>query len=72
MAVSVGSRVQCAYLLLSRAILMTIGQLCFYDQIKQTLLATPYFEDNLITHFSASLGAVRTRLAEDVQLCQDD
>jgi len=40
-----------------RAILMTIGQLCFYDQIKQTLLATPYFEDNLITHFSASLGA---------------
>ena len=51
---------------------MTIGQLCFYDQIKQTLLATPYFEDNLITHFSASLGAVRTRLAEDVQLCQDD
>jgi len=40
-----------------RAILMTIGQLCFYDQIKQTLLATDYFSDNLVTHFSASLGA---------------
>jgi dicarboxylate transporter 10 len=37
---------------------MTIGQLCFYDQIKQTLLATGSFEDNLVTHFSASLGAV--------------
>ena len=41
-----------------RAILMTIGQLCFYDQIKQTLLATGYFQDNLVTHFSSSLGAV--------------
>jgi len=40
-----------------RAILMTIGQLCFYDQIKQTLLSTPYFSDNLITHFTSSLGA---------------
>jgi len=40
-----------------RAILMTIGQLCFYDQIKQTLLATNYFGDNLVTHFTSSLGA---------------
>jgi len=40
-----------------RAILMTIGQLCFYDQIKQTLLATDYFQDNLVTHFTSSLGA---------------
>merc|ERR1719381_82825 len=40
-----------------RAILMTIGQLCFYDQIKQTLLDTPYFSDNLVTHFTSSLGA---------------
>ena len=41
-----------------RAVLMTIGQLCFYDQIKQTLLETPYFSDNLATHFTSSLGAV--------------
>lgn len=40
-----------------RAVLMTIGQLCFYDQIKQTLLETPYFSDNLATHFTSSLGA---------------
>merc|ERR1719431_861157 len=40
-----------------RAVLMTIGQLCFYDQIKQTLLDTPYFSDNLVTHFTSSLGA---------------
>ena len=40
---------------------MTIGQLCFYDQIKQTLLATNYFGDNLVTHFTSSLGAVRIR-----------
>ena len=42
----------------SRAILMTIGQLCFYDQIKQTLLASGLFGDNLVTHFTSSLGAV--------------
>lgn len=36
--------------------LMTIGQLCFYDQIKQTLLETPYFQDNLVTHSTSSLG----------------
>lgn len=40
---------------------MTIGQLCFYDQIKQTLLATDHFQDNLATHFTASLGAVSSR-----------
>ncbi|VDO95635.1 unnamed protein product [Soboliphyme baturini] len=40
-----------------RAIFMTIGQLAFYDQFKQLLLSTPYFHDNLVTHFSASLLA---------------
>jgi dicarboxylate transporter 10 len=38
---------------------MTIGQLSFYDQIKIMLLKSGYFDDNLITHFSASLAAVR-------------
>ena len=39
-------------------VLMTIGQLCFYDQVKGLLLGTPYFSDNLITHFTSSLCAV--------------
>ena len=42
----------------SRAVLVTVGQLCFYDVIKAKLLETPYFEDNLTTHFTSSLGAV--------------
>lgn len=42
----------------SRAILMTIGQLSFYDQIKVLLLSSPYFGDNVATHFTSSLLAV--------------
>ena len=42
----------------SRAVLVTVGQLCFYDVIKQMLLNTKYFKDNLVTHFSSSLCAV--------------
>ena len=42
----------------SRAVLMTVGQISFYDQIKQTLLGTVYFEDNIITHLLSSLSAV--------------
>ena len=39
---------------------MTIGQLCFYDQVKLTLLSFPdYFQDNLVTHFTSSLAAVK-------------
>lgn len=41
-----------------RAILMTIGQLSFYDQIKQYLLTHANMNDNLGTHFAASLSAV--------------
>ena len=41
-----------------RATLMTVGQLSFYDQIKSTLLDTPYFSDNLVCHFTSSLLAV--------------
>ena len=46
----------------SRAVLVTVGQLCFYDVIKAKLLETPYFEDNLTTHFTSSLGAVSTKI----------
>lgn len=42
----------------SRAVLMTIGQLSFYDQVKLFLLKTGYFSDNLTTHFLSSLTAV--------------
>ena len=33
-------------------------QIAFYEQTKQILLGTRYFEDNVITHFSASIIAV--------------
>ena len=42
----------------SRAVLMTIGQLSFYDQIKAGLLSSGYFKDNLVCHFASSLTAV--------------
>lgn len=41
----------------ARAVLMTIGQISFYEQIKQLLLTTPYFGDDLTTHFTSSLAA---------------
>lgn len=42
----------------SRAVLMTVGQLSFYDQVKQILISTSMFADNLVTHFLSSLTAV--------------
>jgi len=53
-----------------RAVLMTIGQLCFYDQVKQTLLETPYFQDNLVTHFTSSLaaGAIATTMTQPLDV----
>lgn len=41
----------------SRAVLMTIGQLAFYDQIKQLILESGMMDDNLTTHFTASITA---------------
>jgi len=54
----------------SRAILMTVGQLSFYDQIKQTMLKSQYFSDNLATHFLASLsaGAIATTLTQPLDV----
>jgi dicarboxylate transporter 10 len=48
----------------SRGMLVTIGQLAFYDEIKCQLLKTKYFSDNVATHFTASLsaGAIATLL----------
>ncbi|XP_063618498.1 mitochondrial dicarboxylate carrier isoform X1 [Cydia splendana] len=54
----------------SRAILMTIGQLSFYDQIKELLLSTPYFGDNVVTHVTSSLcaGGIATTLTQPVDV----
>ncbi|KAK9508952.1 hypothetical protein O3M35_006381 [Rhynocoris fuscipes] len=40
-----------------RAAMMTIGQLASYDVIKAFLLKLDAFDDNPITHFTASVGA---------------
>uniref|UniRef100_A0A1B6CW85 Mitochondrial dicarboxylate carrier n=1 Tax=Clastoptera arizonana TaxID=38151 RepID=A0A1B6CW85_9HEMI len=54
----------------SRAILMTVGQLSFYDQVKIFLLSTSYFTDNPTTHFLSSLtaGAVATTLTQPLDV----
>lgn len=54
----------------SRAVFMTIGQLSFYDQVKKLLLETPYFEDNIMTHFVSSLtaGAIATTLTQPLDV----
>lgn len=41
-----------------RAILMNASQLASYDFFKSELLKTSYFEDNMVVHVAASLGAV--------------
>ncbi|XP_041362936.1 mitochondrial dicarboxylate carrier-like [Gigantopelta aegis] len=54
----------------SRAVLVTVGQLAFYDEIKGMLLKTSYFEDNLVTHFSASImaGVIATFLTQPLDV----
>ena len=42
----------------SRCVLVSIGQMPFYDVVKQGLLGTGYFEDNTKTHLLSSLTAV--------------
>ena len=51
---------------------MTIGQLCFYDQVKAQLLSTDYFSDNLVTHFPSSLcaGAIATTMTQPLDVCK--
>ena len=36
---------------------MTVGQLAFYDEVKNQLLKTGYFKDNVTTHFTAAISA---------------
>lgn len=41
-----------------RASVVSVGQISFYEQVKEMLLATPYFDDDMFTHFTASFAAV--------------
>nr|CAH7728403.1 unnamed protein product [Callosobruchus chinensis] len=54
----------------SRAVLMTIGQLSFYDQIKLMILRTAWFKDNMTTHFICSLmaGGIATTLTQPLDV----
>jgi Mitochondrial carrier protein len=45
-------------MVLVRAVLMTIGQLSFYDQVKQMLVSSGLLKDNVPTHLLASSIAV--------------
>ncbi|XP_066588897.1 mitochondrial dicarboxylate carrier [Prorops nasuta] len=53
-----------------RAILMTMGQLSFYDQIKMTLLNSGYFKDNPTTHVISSMtaGAIATTFTQPLDV----
>ncbi|XP_077980282.1 mitochondrial dicarboxylate carrier-like [Glandiceps talaboti] len=50
----------------TRAILMTIGQVAFYDQVKQTLVSLNVVDDNIIGHFTASTcaGTIATAMTQ--------
>ena len=47
-----------------RGAFVTVGQIAFYEQVKQMMLASGYFKDNVVTHFSSSFvaGATATLL----------
>lgn len=49
-----------------RTALVTVGQISFYEMTKEKLLNTGYFEDNIPTHFTASIfaGTVATILSQ--------
>lgn len=55
---------------MGRSVVMTVGQLTFYDEVKSHLMQTEYFEDNLQTHFVASLtaGAIATTMSQPVDV----
>ena len=40
-----------------RGSLVTVGQIAFYEQVKQVLLASGYFSDSVPTHFLSSFVA---------------
>jgi dicarboxylate transporter 10 len=46
-----------ATMAVTRGAFVTVGQIAFYEQIKQVLLASGYFKDNISTHFTSSFTA---------------
>ncbi|KAL5018771.1 hypothetical protein ScPMuIL_004493 [Solemya velum] len=54
----------------SRAVLVTIGQLACYDQIKYMMLQSGFFKDNLVLHFSCSVmaGTIATFLTQPLDV----
>lgn len=54
----------------SRALLMTVAQVACYDQAKQLLLASGYFKDNIVAHFTASFiaGTIATSITQPVDV----
>lgn len=56
----------------TRAVLVTIGQIAMYDQYKQMLLSglPQWFDDNLVTHFTASslAGATATTMTQPLDV----
>ncbi|KXJ28626.1 mitochondrial dicarboxylate carrier [Exaiptasia diaphana] len=50
----------------TRALLITFAQVACYDQVKQTLLYTGFFQDNMITHFTSSFiaGTIATGVTQ--------
>ncbi|CAF3200382.1 unnamed protein product [Rotaria sp. Silwood2] len=59
-----------ATMAVTRGAFVTVGQIAFYEQIKQVLLATGYFKDNIATHstssFTAGAGATLLTIPLDV------
>jgi len=53
-----------------RAVMVSVGQLFFYDIAKEKLLETKYFQDNSITHLLSSFiaGSIATALAQPVDV----
>ncbi|TPX38374.1 hypothetical protein SmJEL517_g00193 [Synchytrium microbalum] len=54
----------------TRGVLMTASQVATYDAIKQGLLATPYFKENIVTHFTASTlaGLIATTVTSPIDV----
>jgi len=49
---------------------MTVGQIAIYDQTKSNLLELSFLDDNLLTHFTASLiaGTIATTLTQPLDV----
>lgn len=50
-----------------RGSFVTIGQIAFYEQVKQLLLASGYFKDNVITHFTSSFAAGKLIYSKNIR-----